>query len=156
MKRIHSLLALMFLAVFIWPVTAYTQQSDSVDAAMEKFLDAVRNGKSESALTFISSSGLGIKNTLGNNEGPTRVIKRSQFHRSKGWINNLFTKESGDEPDTLGSIIKSQKEKTWKKVTPTKFIPATVPEYMDASEVYIEWKREGTKWVIAQVGWPES
>jgi hypothetical protein len=131
-----------------------------VDKAMGAFINAVRRRDHQAALNFIPRSGtVTILNTLIENprSDPNYVdtVRFSQFRKDKGWIDHFFVGSNAGTP-SLVEIIRSPRGNRWIKASANKFIPAFNFHYMDRSQVYFAWRKEGRKWVITEIGFPVS
>ncbi|MDQ3814361.1 MAG: hypothetical protein M3347_10470 [Armatimonadota bacterium] len=164
MKRF--IMMLVVLGSLASCTVAKPTRTASVKTALAKFNLAVqkKDTKTMSSL-FSKSKGVRFFNTIDgvNKATPSGTATYAEiaqdFNRRKwGLYYTLFIAHSSvaDKEDPYFSFAESiRKGKTvrWKQITPLKFVLPSDGVYGAA---YLKWKKEAGRWVIEEIGYPES
>ncbi len=130
----------------------------SLDHAMRSFIHAVRKKNSDLALYYVPKTGLKFRNTISGFENQTSIVAYAELKKDKSWINYIKYADVTDEYNTggLAGLIRRPKGDDWRKDKPTKFTLVHHPESFSSVPIYILWRRQGDRWIIAEIGYPQA
>ena len=153
----NLILAGLIICAFVIGGFAQTK-NPALEAAMTKFQNAVLTKNSAVVLSYISrTKGLTIMNTIeqnsGNADNPVldSKIKYAElainFRRRGENYRNFFT--VSDVAPSLFDNFKGSKGK-WRLGESNKFMPFEDGEMQKS--LYVKWEKEGTRWVVTEIG----
>lgn len=130
------------------------QVTTGLDARNSAFLDAVELFDVDSMLTFFPREGeftytFTSRHSSGNTLGFWRFPASDARRAIEGPLRLSLTPEDGMYG--IGSFVSalSATHSNWRRVGRSRFVP---PEAPSTSPTYVEWRREGSRWVVAAFG----
>jgi len=132
----------------------------SLEATMKKFIGSLKNKDTRTFLNCFSRyAQFRVKNVIQEPNSPYyfRSISYSKLAADlKAKKGNYWTfLDRGDEGamDCFADAVKETEGRMWDKVTDDKFVP---PDYDSSDTFYVKWKKEGSRWVVAEIGYPQA
>ena len=154
-------MALVCLAVAVqgflaFPTRAQATGSVGLDRRMDEFISAFDSGSAESFVRFFPTHGdFTYEHTVHGDGGGVRVWRfpATQAGAALDGIDGLlwpsFTVQWEGQPIGLFAHQVLERPGTWVRVRGHRYVP---PGGDAESRIYVEWRREGTAWVISRFG----
>ena len=132
----------------------------SLDATMKKFIESLKNKDTSTFLNCFSRyAPFRVKNIIQEPNSPYyfRFISYSELAADmKAKKGNYWTfLDRGDDGamDCFADAVDETEGRMWEKVTDNKFVP---PGSNSSDDFYVKWKKEGKRWVVAEIGYPQA
>lgn len=170
--RFVTLILLLFLLIMCqsrYAIAATSHGSPSkagLDLAMKNFVKAVETGDTTLFLSFVSkSSGVNEVNTIDSshlsNLDTLQYAKLANDFKIKGfnYYREFFRPgdvHSENEDVIFFDIIKAVKQGRWLNIGHDTFVPALVHPFLGRRGLYIRWQKNGSHWMLKEIGRPES
>jgi len=150
-------------AFLILTVCGFAQTSPkpdaALDAAMKKFITSIETKNTTAFLSFISpAKGLIVMNTIDQNSGDAdkpvldsklAYKKLAADFKRKGDIYQSTFAPSQDSPNFYDAF--ANREGKWQLGADNKFM-AIDETGAPNNALYVKWRKEGTRWIVAEVG----
>jgi hypothetical protein len=120
---------------------------------MRVFIDALKNRDTDIFLTLFSRSRpFYANNPMNVIRVPVAYSKLAADVRNKqGLYWDYLERGDGGMYDAFVDNIGDGK--MWRRVGRDKFVP---PDSDDSSNTFVRWRRDGRKWVVAEISYPQS
>lgn len=136
------------------PATTTAQDTGNSTPPMPAFIETLRNRDTTRFLSFFSrTQSWRYISTL---DAPPMVSEvmyaelESDLRARTGWYETLF---DNDGDDCFRDWFEGPEGSNWKQTSPTRFVRRTTN---GQDRVYVEWQREGSRWVIQTIAEPSA
>ena len=137
------------LALCLPQMVQRVEATDDLDQAMQNLIQAVRGRNSQGVLAAFSRTApwLYVQYTIGTNHVSQKTVVYGKVQRDfkarKGWYEFFMIDKTEGTERPLGSRTPTK----WHRRGTTFLVN---PEYPNA--FYFKWRKEGGRWVIAEIG----
>lgn len=137
------------------PASRKTTAADDLDAEMRKFIRALKDTDAELFLSLFSRErAFYANNPLNVTRVPVRYPKlAADVRNKKGYYWTYLARGDGGTYDAFVDNITTTGARMWKRVEDNRYVP---PDGEDSSDTYVQWGREGGRWVIVEISYPQA
>ena len=135
-----------------------------LELAMKKFVRAIKTGDTNLFLSLVSrSAGVKLTNTILNTRTKrTETSEILQYNglasdfRKKGVVYDEFFSPAGEDGERFFDQVKAVRRGRWVDTGHDTFMPAFAHPFLDRGDLFIRWQKNGSQWVLKEIGRPES
>jgi len=156
---VKKIVLIFVCLLFTFSVTVNAQSTP--DAAMKKFVKALLD-KDRTAFLSVFSKTKHFQLTNPMNEGAesphwkqqiTYEVLSTDLKKKEGLYWYLMERADSGEMDCFADAVTTTDGKAWRKIGTNKFIPPTSDR---KSLTFVVWRKEGTRWVVAEISYPSA
>jgi hypothetical protein len=132
----------------------------SLEGTMKKFIESLKKKDTKTFLScFSRSAPFRIKNVIQEPNSPYYIISVSyselaaDLNAKKGYYWVFLDRGHDGAMDCFADAVDEAEGRMWDKVTDDKFVP---PGYDSSDSSYVKWKKEGKRWVVAEIAYPQA